>query len=151
MRQQCALRITVWESRFYLKLSIWQVSLLLLFESLSHIWLFATPWTIAHQPPLSMGFPRQENWNRLSFPFPRDLLHSGIEPVSWGLAGRFFTHETHLGSPSSQYWHNLRALSGSSSSFNFTCSSKGISSISWFLRHQQWTALIFSQMLAPYF
>ena len=34
---------------------------------------FATPWTIAHQAPLSMGFPRQEYWSRLPFPSPGDL------------------------------------------------------------------------------
>ena len=37
---------------------------------LSHIWLFGTPWTIAHQVPLSMEFPRQEYWNGLPFPTP---------------------------------------------------------------------------------
>ena len=34
----------------------------------SHVWLFATPWTVAHQVPLSMGFSRQEYWKRLPFP-----------------------------------------------------------------------------------
>ena len=37
---------------------------------LSHVPLFATPWTVAPQVPLSMGFPRQEYWNGLPFPFP---------------------------------------------------------------------------------
>jgi len=37
---------------------------------LSRVWLFATPWTIAHQPPLSKGFSRQEYWCGLPFPFP---------------------------------------------------------------------------------
>ena len=37
---------------------------------LSHVWLFATPWTVAPQVPLSMGFPRQEYWSGLPFPFP---------------------------------------------------------------------------------
>ena len=32
-------------------------------QSLSHVWLFATPWTVAHQAPLSMGFSRQEHWS----------------------------------------------------------------------------------------
>ena len=35
---------------------------------LSHVWLFATPWTVAHQTPWSMGFPRQECWSGLPFP-----------------------------------------------------------------------------------
>ena len=40
----------------------------------------ATPWTIAHQPPLSKGFPRQEYWSRLPFPSPGDLPDPGINP-----------------------------------------------------------------------
>ena len=42
----------------------------------------ATPWTVACQAPLSMGFSRQEYWNGLSFPSPRDLPNPGIEPGS---------------------------------------------------------------------
>ena len=41
-------------------------------KSLSRVRLFATPWTIAHQAPLSMGFSRQEYWSGLPFPFPRE-------------------------------------------------------------------------------
>ena len=46
--------------------------------SLSHFQLFATPWTIVHQTPLSMGFPRQEYWSRLPFPSPSNqvVLHN---------------------------------------------------------------------------
>ena len=40
-------------------------------QLLSHGWLFATPWTIAHQPPLSMQFSRQEFWSGLPFPSPQ--------------------------------------------------------------------------------
>ena len=47
---------------------------------LSHVWLFETPWTVAHQAPLSMEFSRQEYWSRLSFPSPGDLPDPGIEP-----------------------------------------------------------------------
>ena len=54
---------------------------------------FVTPWTGAHQAPLSSGFPRQEYWNGLPFPFPGDLPDLGIEPVSPALAGRFCTTE----------------------------------------------------------
>ena len=43
---------------------------------------FVTPWTVALQAPLSMGFPRQEYWSGLSFPSPGDLPYPGIEPVS---------------------------------------------------------------------
>ena len=39
-----------------------------------------TPWTVACQGPLSMGFPRQEHWNGLPFPSPGDLLATEIEP-----------------------------------------------------------------------
>ena len=49
---------------------------------LSHVPLFVTLWTVAHQAPLSMGFSRQEYWSGLSCPSPRDLLNPGIEPRS---------------------------------------------------------------------
>ena len=57
---------------------------------LSHAQLFATPWTVALQAPLSMGFPRQEYWSGLPFLPTEGLLDPGIEPVSPALAGRFF-------------------------------------------------------------
>ena len=50
-------------------------------------------WTVAHQSPLSMGFPRQEFWHGLLFPSPGDLPSPGIEPTSPVLEGRFFTTE----------------------------------------------------------
>ena len=51
-------------------------------KSLSRIRLFATPWTVAYQAPLSMGFSRQQYWSGLPFPFPADLLDPGMEPRS---------------------------------------------------------------------
>ena len=51
-------------------------------KSLSCVWLFATPWTIAYQAPPSMGFSRQEYWSRLLFLSPGDLPNPGIEPGS---------------------------------------------------------------------
>ena len=45
----------------------------------SHVWLFVTPWTVARQVPLSMGFSRQEYWSGLPFPPPGDFLDSGID------------------------------------------------------------------------
>ena len=39
-------------------------------QLLSHVQLFETPWTVAHQAPLLMGFSRQEYWSGLSFPSP---------------------------------------------------------------------------------
>ena len=47
-------------------------------------------WTVAHQAPLYLGFPRQEYWSGLSFPIPGDNLDPGIEPASPVWAGRFF-------------------------------------------------------------
>ena len=44
--------------------------LLLLLSHFSHIRLYATQWTAAHQAPLSMGFSRQEHWSGLPFPSP---------------------------------------------------------------------------------
>ena len=41
-----------------------------------------TPWTVAQQAPLSMGFSRQEYWSRLPFPSPGDLPNPGIKPRS---------------------------------------------------------------------
>ena len=57
-------------------------------SSFSRVRLFATPWTVAHQAPLSMGFSGQEYWSGLPFPPPRDLPNPGIEPQSPALAGR---------------------------------------------------------------
>ena len=56
--------------------------------------LFVTPRTVAHQSPLSMGFPRQEYWSGLPFPPPGDLPNLGIKlasPASSTLAGGFLT------------------------------------------------------------
>ena len=57
----------------------------------------ATPWTVACQVLLPMGFSRQECWSELPLLSPRDLPDPGIEPVSLAspsLAGRFFTTST---------------------------------------------------------
>ena len=50
---------------------------------------FVTLWTVAHQAPLSLGFPRQEYWTGLPFPSPGDLPKPGIEPMSAELASGF--------------------------------------------------------------
>ena len=63
----------------------------------SHVQLFATLWTVAHQVPLSMGFPRQECWSGLPCPPLGDLPNPGIEPVSLmspASADGFFTTST---------------------------------------------------------
>ena len=49
---------------------------------LSHVRLFVTPWTVAYQAPLSMGFSRQEYWSGVPFPSLGDLPDPGIEPGS---------------------------------------------------------------------
>ena len=67
--------------------------------------LFATPLTVAHQAPLSMGFSRQEYWSGLPCSPPRDLPNSGIEPkclMSPAPADEFFT--------TSATWESLNAL-----------------------------------------
>ena len=51
-------------------------------QSLSHVRLFPTPWTVAYSAPPSMGFSRQEYWSGLPFPSPEDLPNPGIEPES---------------------------------------------------------------------
>ena len=54
---------------------------------------FVSPWTVAHQDPLSVGFSRQEYWSRLPFPSPGDLPNLRIELMSPALVGGFFTTE----------------------------------------------------------
>ena len=49
---------------------------------LSRVQLFVTPWTVAHQALLSMGFPRQDYWSELPFPSPGELPDPGIKPKS---------------------------------------------------------------------
>jgi len=49
---------------------------------LSHVQLFVTPWTVAHQTPLSTGFPRQEYWSGLPSSSPGDPPDPGIELAS---------------------------------------------------------------------
>ena len=62
---------------------------------LSHVQLFATPWTVDRQVPLSMEFSRQEYWSGLPFPPPGNLPDPGFEPMfpSPALAGGFFIAE----------------------------------------------------------
>ena len=65
-----------------------------LLSRFNHVRLFATPWTVACQAPLSMGFSRQEHWSGLPCPPPGNLPNPGIEPsslMSPALVGRFFT------------------------------------------------------------
>ena len=67
----------------------------------SHVLLCATPWTIACQATLCMGFSRQEYWSGLLCSPPRYLLDPGIEPISYVfcIGRRVLYHWRHLGSP----------------------------------------------------
>ena len=51
-------------------------------SALSHIQLFASPWTVAYQTSLPMVFPRQEYWSGVPFPTAGDLPGPGIEPTT---------------------------------------------------------------------
>ena len=62
-------------------------------QSLSRVQLFATPWTVTYQAPLSIGFSRQEYWSGLPFPSPGDLPDPGIEPGSPALQADALTSE----------------------------------------------------------
>ena len=70
-----------------------------LYNSLNCCWssklcpILVTPQTVACQAPLSMGFPKQEYWSGLPFPFSEDHPDPGIEPASPALAGGFFITE----------------------------------------------------------
>ena len=55
--------------------------------------LFCDPWTVAHQAPLSMEFPRQEYWSELPFPSSGDLPNPGIKSMAPVLPGGFFITE----------------------------------------------------------
>ena len=69
-------------------------------KSLSHVRLFATPWTVAYQNPLSMGFPRQEYWSGMPFPSPGDPPDPGIELRSPALKADALLSET----PGKSWW-----------------------------------------------
>ena len=62
-------------------------------KSLSRVLLFVTPWTVAYQASLSMGFSRQEYWSGLPFPSQGDLPNPGIEPRSPALEADTLTSE----------------------------------------------------------
>ena len=68
---------TSWATKFFIS-----ALYILCTQLLSCVWLFATPWTVAHQAPLFMGFSRQEYWSGLLCPPPGDLPNPGIESRS---------------------------------------------------------------------
>ena len=63
------------QRNYFLKISEWVSEWV---KSLSLVWLFATPWTVAHQAPPSMGFSRQEYWSGLPFPSPCCFITSVV-------------------------------------------------------------------------
>ena len=69
--------------------------------------LSVTQWTVARQDALSMAFPRQEYWSRLSFPTPGDLPDPGIKSVSPASVGGFFTTGP-TGKPIDQLYNNIK-------------------------------------------
>ena len=72
---------------------IFKVKVKVKVKLLSRVRLFATPWTVAHQAPPSMGFSRQEYWRGLPLPSPGDLPDPGIEPRSPTLDADALTSE----------------------------------------------------------
>ena len=76
--------------RFFTTSANWEAHFIVT-QLLSCVWLFVTPWTVACQAPLSIGFSRQEYWRGLPFLSPEDLSNPGIEPA---VADGFFNHWT---------------------------------------------------------
>ena len=60
---------------------------------LGHVQLFATPWTVAHQAPLSVGFSRQKYWSGYPVPPPGDLPNPGIKPGALALQADSLPYE----------------------------------------------------------
>ena len=78
-------------------------------QSTSYVWFFVTTWTVACQGPISMQFPRQDYWSRLSLLSAGNLPNPGIEPTSLtspALAGGFFTIEPRV----STYYRNFTLI-----------------------------------------
>ena len=77
------IHVDIWQKpTTYCKAIILQLKICVCVLVTSHVWLFATPWTIAPQASLSMGFSRQEYWNGWPPLSPGDLPNPGIGPMS---------------------------------------------------------------------
>ena len=77
------------------RLGVTYIHIACVLSHISRVQLFATPWTVALQAPLSVGFSRQEYWSGLPCPPPGDLPDPGIEPESLAspaLAGGVLHH-----------------------------------------------------------
>ena len=80
-----------------MRVDVWQCMCTRVLSRFSRVPLFATPWTVARQAPLSLGFSRQEYWSGVLCSPPGDLLNPRIEsasPTSLALAGGFSTAST---------------------------------------------------------
>ena len=81
-------------------------------RTLGHVLLFAIPWILARQAPLSMGLSWQEHWSGLPFPSSGDIPHPGIKPMSPVFAGGFFISAaprgTEIPNSSSRYSVSLK-------------------------------------------
>ena len=75
---------------------------------MSHVQLFATPWTVAHQAPLSMEFSRQEYWSGLPCPSPRRSSRSRDWTQVSRIAGRFFTIFTREAPNMHSVWFSIQ-------------------------------------------
>ena len=71
-------------------------------QLLSHVWLFVSLRTVAHQAPLSKGFPKQEDWSGLCFLLQGLFATQGWNPRLLSLAGGFFTAESPREAPFSK-------------------------------------------------
>ena len=83
-------RTLEWVAIYFCNAWKWKVKV----KSLSHVWLSATPWTVAYQAPTSMGFSRQEYWSGLPLPSPDDIfrLSNWIFVLMWLWNGVYFVY-----------------------------------------------------------
>ena len=100
-----------------------------IWKSLSHVWLFAIPWTVGCQAPLSTEFSRQEYWSGEPFPSPGDLPNPGIKPRSPSL------QEDSLRSEPPQKPKNIGSLPPLHGIFPTKESNRGLLHCRWILYH----------------
>ena len=109
------LSVWTWEGRHTQSIAVKLVNIRVCARTLSCsvVSVSVTPWAVALQAPLSMGFPRQEYQSGLPFPTSGDLPNPGIEPASLefpALAGKFFFTAVLPGKPQTLYFSPLSAL-----------------------------------------
>ena len=79
---------------------------------LNRVQLFATPWTVAHQAPLSVGFSRQEHWSGLPFPSPGDQGIKWISHFHLKLAHPHFPPAKEKAAPTTALHESARGFRG---------------------------------------